>query len=68
MNTILVNVEKAGANVFTSFRNSLFVTLKRKFKEVKLKFQASQFSKFLSPLAEYFLTMFRRLRIASMDY
>ena len=44
MNTILINTEKAGANVFTSFRNSLFVTLKRKFKEVKLKFQATQFS------------------------
>ena len=44
MNTILINMEKAGANVFTSFRNCLFVTLKRKFKEVKLKFQASQFS------------------------
>ena len=37
-------MEKAVAIVCTSFRDSLFVTLKRKFKEGKLKFQASQFS------------------------
>ena len=38
------NMEKAGANVFTSLRNSLFVILRRNFKEFILKFQASQFS------------------------
>ena len=41
MNTILINMEKAGANVFT--RNSLFVILRRMFKEFELKFRTSQF-------------------------
>ena len=44
MNTILINMEKAGANVFTSLRNSLFVILRRKFKEFELKFRTNQFS------------------------